>query len=131
MVMPFRRGAVFFFAAILTLPIQVARAGSPSSIVSIAPARVSTGRAVNITGTGFDATPANNRVSFTPSSGPASTADASAVATLDAKTGLRRLTVTVPNGLPVGTVRVRVTNRITNEVSDGRSLEIVEHRERP
>src|SRR6185295_15248765 len=37
----------------------------------------------------------------------------------------RRLTVTVPAGLPVGPVSVHVTNRISNEVSDARSLDIV------
>jgi hypothetical protein len=100
----------------------MAHAGSPSSI---APAGVSVGQAIFITGTGFDSISANHLVTFTPSSGPPVTADVTAVATLDAAAGIRRLAVKVPEGLPVGTVSIHITNRTSGEVVDARSVDIV------
>ncbi|HET7607906.1 MAG TPA: hypothetical protein VFL84_04455, partial [Gammaproteobacteria bacterium] len=82
--------------------------------------------AVAITGTGFDVIAGNNVVTFTPVTGAAVNATASAITTLSAATGLRRLTVTVPAGLPVGTAALSVRNAVTGETSAGKSLEIVE-----
>lgn len=117
-----RRWSVALLFALLPLAIQIARAGTLSSI---APAGVSTGQAINITGTGFDPTASNNTVTLTPTTGMAMSATGTAIALLDSATGLRRLTITVPEGLPVGTTAVRVTNRTTGEVSEARPLEIV------
>ena len=74
---------------------------------------------------GFDATAANNVVTFTPAVGSAASATASAITTLSAATGLRRLTVTVPAGLPIGTAALSVRNAASGETSAGKSLEVV------
>src|SRR5262245_39759103 len=103
------------------LLVQAAHAGS---LVSVAPAGASAGVTLNVTGSGFDATPANNQVTFTPPSGPAIIVTGTAISAPDAA-GLRRLTVRVPEGLPVGAAALRVTNRITGEVSAGQSVEIL------
>ena len=79
--------------------------------------------AVSITGTGFNATAANNVVTFTPAAGSAATATATAVATLSAATGLRRSRHGA-RWLPVGTAVLRVlTWRPAKEA--GKSLDIV------
>src|SRR5262249_16494132 len=99
--------------------------GSGGVLLTIAPTGVSPGRSVNITGTRFDPIAANNIVTFTPMSGPAVTDIGSAIVTLDANMDIRRLTATVPPGVGVGTVAVRVINRIRFEISNARGLEIV------
>src|SRR5262245_34314726 len=76
----------------LVLGIQPARAGTLSAV---SPMGASTTVAVSITGTGFNTTAASNSVTFTPAVGAPVTAAASAVTTVSAATGLRRLTVTV------------------------------------
>jgi hypothetical protein len=81
--------------------------------------------AISITGTGFNATASSNDVTFTPVSGAPVTVTATAVTTLSATTGLRRLTVVVPNGLPIGTAALSVLNKQTGEVSRGKSLEVI------
>jgi Bacterial Ig domain/von Willebrand factor type D domain len=80
---------------------------------------------ISVTGTGFNTTPANNQITFTPVSGAAIAVSATAVTTLSAATGLRRLTLTVPAGLPVGTASLSVLNTATGEKSAGTSLEII------
>ena len=81
--------------------------------------------AISITGTGFSATASSNDITFTPASGPPVTATATAVTTLSAATGLRRLTVAVPFGLPVGTTALSVLNKSSGETSAGKSLEVI------
>ena len=81
--------------------------------------------AISITGTGFNASASSNDVTFTPVSGPPVTVTATAVTTLSAATGLRRLTVVVPNGLPIGTAALSVLNKPTGEMSKGKSLEVI------
>src|SRR3989304_3033394 len=49
-----------------------------------------------------------------------------AVTTLNATTGMRRLTVKVPAGLPAGTTALRNLNAAAGEVSTGMSMEVVE-----
>src|SRR5262245_55779091 len=109
----------------LLLPIVLSHSADAGSLSSIAPTGVSAGQAVTITGTGFDAAAASNAVTFTPLSGPAVTVDATSVATVDADARVRRLSVTVPNTLPVGPVTVRVLSRGTGEVTDVRTLDIL------
>src|SRR5262249_43564012 len=50
---------------------------------------------------------------------------ATAITTLDGSSGLRRLTVKVPDEFAFGSVGVRVSNQMTGETTDARSLEIV------
>jgi len=95
------------------------------TLSAVSPMGASPSVAVSITGTGFNATAANNVVTFTPAVGGAANATATAITTLSAATGWRRITVTVPAGLPVGTAALRVRNTVTGETSVGRSLEVV------
>jgi PKD repeat protein len=109
-------------AIALALSLQIAHAGSLSSV---APAGASAGVAIAITGLGFDSTAANNTITFTPAQGAAVTATGTSIVTLDAGSGLRRLSVTVPAGLPAGTTALRVVNGKTGEASAGQSLEVL------
>ena len=113
---------VALIAVALGLGFQITRA---ASLTSIAPAGASAGVIINVTGTGFDPAAANNDVVFTPTSGPAITVRATAIAVVDTAAGLRRLSVTVPASLPVGTVAVQVVNRISGELSDSRPFDVV------
>ena len=115
--------ALLVCVAAFAAEVQYAYGGT---LASVSPMGASPSVAVSITGTGFNATAANNVVTFTPASGSAVNATPTTVATLSAATGLRRLTVTVPAGLPIGTAALRVLNTPTGETSAGRSLEIVE-----
>src|SRR5262245_24810367 len=112
----------FLLAASAAVLLPMVGAGS---FVSIAPAGVSAGQSIVITGSGFDPIATDNLVSFTPASGPAVTVAASEVATLDAASAMRRLAVTVPATLPIGTVTVRVSNASGTEMADARALDIV------
>ena len=115
--------ALLVYAVSFSVAVQPAHAGT---LAAVSPMGASPSVAVSITGTGFNATAANNVVTFMPAAGPAVNATATAVVTLSAATGLRRLTVAVPAGLPVGTSALRVRNSVTGETSAGKSLEIVE-----
>ena len=99
---------------------QVAHAGS---LAAVSPLGASVGISVGITGTGFDPAPANNRVTFLSPLGAVS-ATAATVGAPDAA-GLRRLTLIVPPGVGVGTTALSVTNTVTGEVSQGKSIEII------
>ena len=117
------------FVIAVALAVLVAWMGAPAlragALSSVAPAGASGGVSINITGTGFDAAAANNLVTFTSTSGVSVTAPGTAVLTLDQASGLRRLTVTVPDGLPAGTTTLLVQNKITQETSAGKSIEYV------
>ncbi len=115
--------ALAAFGWLLSTPLaHHAHAGSLSAV---SPAGASSSVAIAVTGTGFDPAAANNEVIFLPSSGSPATSIATSIATLDSATGLRRLRVTVPAGLPVGTVTLRVRNRVSGETSEGKTLEVV------
>jgi RHS repeat-associated protein len=103
-----------------------APAGAPAALSSVVPMGASSFVSVKITGTGFDPDPSNNEVRFQPLAGAPLTASSSAVETLDASKGIRRLTVTVPPGLSTGTASLQVLNKVTGRVSEGKSIEIVE-----
>ena len=66
------------------------------------PGGATPGITLTVLGTGFNLTAANDLVTFTPVAGAPSRRAAKTVATVDAATGLRRITVVVPDGLPVG-----------------------------
>ena len=118
-----RRGRGLFLAlALIALAIQHTSAGALSSV---SPSGATSGVTLLITGTGFNTTAANNVVTFTPSSGSPLTASAKTVATIDAASGLRRLTVVVPDGLPIGTTALTVTNTATGDIGQGASFEVV------
>jgi hypothetical protein len=111
-----------FIAAAPTLADLSLRAGS---LASVAPAGASAAVAINITGTGFNTTAANNEVTFTHSSGVSATALGNLITTVNATQGLRRLRVNVPSGLPAGTAALRVRNLVSGELSAGQNLQIV------
>ena len=104
-----------------------AGAGSASAgtLSAVSPTGASPSVAVSITGTGFNTAATSNTVTFTPGSGAPVTVTASAVTTLSAATGLRRVTVTVPDGLAVGAAALTVRNTATGEASSGKSLDIL------
>jgi hypothetical protein len=120
--LPTRSFVPIFAALSLAVAVEVAQAGTLSNV---SPMGASSSVAISITGTGFNATASSNDVTFTPVSGAPVTVTASAVTTLNATTGLRRLTVVVPNGLPIGTAALGVVNKQTGEVSTGKSLEVI------
>ncbi len=107
----------------LAVGVEDAWAGTLSAL---GPMGASPSVALSITGTGFNTTASSNQVTFTSTSGPSVTVAATAVTTLSAATGLRRLTVTLPAGLPIGSAAVRVVDTATGEVSAGRSLEVID-----
>jgi PKD repeat protein len=95
------------------------------SLALVSPSGASAGVLVYITGTGFNATASANAVTFIPSSGPSQSVAGSSIALVNPSIGLRRLGVTVPNGLAAGTVSIRVTNTATGEISAGKTLQIL------
>ena len=83
--------------ALLALRVPVASAGT---LVAVTPAGASVGVTIAVTGSGFDAVAANNRVVFTPAGGdPPVTAVGTTISAPDSA-GQRRLTVGVPAGVP-------------------------------
>src|SRR5262245_9952436 len=111
-----------FAALSLAVTVAAVQAGTLSSV---SPMRASSSVAISITGTGFNTSASSNLVTFTPVSGTPITVTAAAVTTVSAATGLRQLTVVVPNGLPIGTAALSVLNNQTGEVSTGKSLEVI------
>ncbi len=103
-----------------------AQDGYAGSLSAVSPMGASSAVTIHITGTGFSTTASRNEVTFVPSSGVSATATATAVTTLDSATGLRRLAVKIPTGLSVGPTPLRVLNTATGEVSDGKSIEVIE-----
>ena len=95
------------------------------SLTTVSPSGASPAVTINVTGTGFDPTAANNEVAFIPATGSAVTVRGSSIVLVNAGTGTRRLAVTVPSGLPSGRVALRVTNLTTQEISEGLSIDIV------
>jgi hypothetical protein len=101
-------------------------AAAEPRITSVVPAAVSADVTVRITGEGFAATASGNEVLFTPVSGaPAATGVVTAVSALDPTGTLRRITVLVPRGLPLGRAAISVRNTSTGQVASGGSVEIV------
>ena len=96
------------------------------SLTAVAPLGASTGVVVQITGTGFDPVASNNTVTLTAPGGTSASLVGETIAVLDAVKGLRRLAVTMPAGLPIGSAAIVVTNTITKETAGGRTLQIVQ-----
>src|SRR5262245_21225473 len=120
--LPARSFLPIFAALSLAVAVGGAQAGTLSAL---SPMGASSSVTISITGTGFNASASSNDVTFTPVSGAPVTVTAAAVTTLSAATGLRQLTVVVPNGLPIGTAALSVLNKQTGEVSTGKSLEVI------
>ena len=104
--------------------------GAAVALSALTPGTATPGVTLQITGTGFAATAADNEVSFTPAAddGPGSpsiTAPVASVSLIDAKKDARRLQVVLPAGLPVGAANVRVRNRLTGEIGAGRAVQVV------
>ena len=95
------------------------------TLSAVAPSGASPTVTIQLTGSGFDSTPASNEVTFRTSAGETAVATPTAVAVVDAARGLRRLTLRVPTGLSVGRADLTVLNRATGEVSTGLWLEVV------
>lgn len=98
---------------------------SAGSLTIVSPAGASSGVTIQLTGTGFNATAANNDVTFTPAGGTPMVAVPTATTVVDASRGLRRLTLRVPDGLAIGTAAISVLNKATGETSAGVSIEVL------
>ena len=109
-------------AGLACVTAMIAAAGTLSTV---SPTGASAGVPLNINGTGFNTTAAQNEVTFTHDSGIAVVAVPTRVV---AGAGLAMLTVTVPPGLPVGRTAIRVTNRVTGEIIQGLSIDLLDLR---
>ena len=132
--MPFaqisRSAASTFARHAVAIVVLVLLAFSPGwaqtgQLTIVTPTGASSLVSVNITGTGFHTTAANNEVSFVPANGAPMTALATAIAPVDVTRDLRRITVRVPAGLAPGTTALRVRNTVTGLISEGRSLQVI------
>ncbi len=94
-------------------------------ITSVVPAAVSADVTVRLTGEGFGATASGNEVLFTPASGVPAQGVVTAISALDPTGTLRRITVRVPRGLPLGRAAITVRNTSTGQTAAGASVEIV------
>ena len=108
---------------ILIAVAAVLRAGS---LAVVSPAGASAGIPIYITGTGFNTAAPNNQVTFKAATGASVVAAGVSIATVDPASGLRRLQVVLPGGLPSGTASVSVKNLVTGEISAGKSLEVAD-----
>jgi len=118
--------AALVVLAALAAPRFAREIAAAASITVVAPTGASAGVVVQITGTGFDPTASRNTVTLTPASGPAVTVPADTIATVDATKGVRRIGFTVPAGLPIGAAAIKVTNTVTGDVAQGRTLDIID-----
>jgi hypothetical protein len=98
---------------------------SAGTLMSVSPAGASAAVTIQITGTGFDPTANNNEVSFIPAAGATQTARGTSIVLVNASSGTRRLAVVVPPGLPTGHLTLRVRNTVTQETSEGQSLDLI------
>jgi hypothetical protein len=96
------------------------------ALSAVAPLGASAGINVQITGTGFDPVASNNTITLTPASGAAVTLVAESITVLDQTKGIRRIGITVPSGLAVGTAAILVRNLKTKESAGGKTLQIVQ-----
>ena len=117
------RGGLLLIAVVATVQAPVRAA---MSLTAVAPLGASVGGTVQITGTGFAPVAANNKVTLTSASGVSRVAIAQSIVVVNASTGLRRLAITVPTGLPVGAASIQVENTATGEIAGGASLAIIE-----
>ncbi len=117
-----QHGIVLAILVVLALSRGSAQTGQ---LTIVTPVGASSLVSINITGTGFHTTAANNEVSFVPANGAPMTASATAIATVDATRDLRRITVRVPAGLTTGTAALQVRNKVTGLISAGGSLEVI------
>ncbi len=115
--------AILLFLAILAGAGHQVRLQA-GTLTLVEPGRVSAGVVVSLTGTGFATTATANDVTFTPAGGSAATVRGSAIATVNAAQGIRRLSVVVP-ALPLGQASIRVRNTTTGEESTTASVTIV------
>jgi hypothetical protein len=118
------------FGARICLPLVLAVAGVPlpatgGTVISVETTGVTTGALFAVTGTGFDAAAANNQLTFTPAAGAPVTVAATSSTVVDASRGVRRLSVRVPAGLPIGAASVRVLNTVTADVTDVPAIQIL------
>ena len=109
----------------LTFSALALQGTSAGTLSTVSPSGATPGITLTILGTGFHTTAANNLVTFTPAAGAALSAAAKTVTTVDASSGLRRITVAVPDGLPVGPTALSVTNTATGEISPGAAFEVL------
>ena len=105
---------------VLNAPLRAA-----STLLAVAPSGASATVSIQVTGSGFDLTAANHEVTFRATTGETAVAVPTAVVMVDPVRGLRRLTLRVPAGLPIGRADLTVLNRITGESITGLWLEVV------
>lgn len=104
------------------LLIQIVTAGD---LVNVTPMGASSGYTIQITGTDFNDVPGLNLVTFIPVNAAPISVIAKSVSTIDPLSGVKRLAVVVPYSLPVGSVALHVQNIVTNELSEGESVDII------
>lgn len=113
--------------AALALAFVWPSSASAGSLSVITPLAASADVTVNVTGTGFAPTAADNTVTFTHvATGATTTAVPTAISVVSPTTDVRRVSVRLPQGILVGRTAVRVTNTLTGEISEGVSFEVIE-----
>ncbi len=99
--------------------------GQAGTVISVETTGVSAGAVFSVTATGFDANAANHSVTFVPAAGSPVTVAASSSTVIDAARGIRRLSLRVPDGVPVGVASVRIVNTITSDITDVSGIQIL------
>jgi hypothetical protein len=114
---------VVVIAMLLALaPPPLAHAGQ---VVSVESTGVTSGALYAVTATGLDAAAAQNEFTFTPTSGEAVVVAATSSAVVDASRGIRRISVRVPAGIPLGPAGVTIRNLATGETTDAGTVQIL------
>src|SRR5687768_13248045 len=114
-----RKCAMPYFLAIAAFLVSGIAFGvllAAGALTAVAPTGASAFVPISITGTGFDPTAAKNEMQFLAVNGATFIAVGTAITTLDAAAGRRRLTARVPAGTPAGSARVSIRNLTTGEV---------------
>ncbi len=128
--MTIRRPRRWGFAVVAVLALLLTagdvRLRADITLAAISPTGVSAGVTLQIVGTGFAPAASSNIVIITPASGPAVTLTGRAIALVDAARDVRRLTITVPVGLAIGSAAIQVRNLTTGETTVARSIQIIE-----
>ena len=117
-------GALVSVAWMLAAAPMAALAQQPA-VTSLVPASASTTVVVRVTGTGFGTTSATNEVTFVPPAGTPVAGVVTGVAAANSTGTLTRISVRVPDGLPVGRTQLLVRNTSTGLTSAPAVLEIV------
>jgi PKD repeat protein len=114
-----------FVPALLLLLGSTAVLAQDPRITSVAPGAASVDVTIRVTGTGFSATASANAVTFESVSGGAPLPGVVSSITAPDPAGLRRISVRVPAGLPIGPARVLVRNTETGLTTPAAPFNVV------